>query len=173
MEPVEIAEYDPQWPELYAQEAAEARQAFGASLVALEHIGSTSVPGLAAKPIVDVQAVVRSLGEINAVTPKLTALGWQQGVFALDPERRLYFKKYNAAGARTYQLHIYEPSHPAASAHLLFRNYLWAHPEEVRRYEALKRGLAGRFRFDRLAYNAAKTEYIEAVVTKAREQAHG
>jgi len=89
-------------------------------------------------------------------------------VFALDPKRRLYFKKRNAAGVRTHQLHVYEPDHPAASAHLLFRDYLRAHPEEAERYAALKRGLAERFRTDRLAYNDAKTAYVEAVVAKAR-----
>ena len=168
MEPVEVVDYDSRWPGLYAQEAAEIRQAFGASLIALEHIGSTSVPGLAAKPVIDIQAVVRLLADMDVVIPKLTVLGWQQGVFALDPETRLYFKKYNASGVRTWQLHVYEPSHPAASAHLLFRDYLRTHPEEARRYEALKRELAERFSSDRLAYNDAKTVYVEAVVAKAR-----
>ncbi len=173
MDEVEIADYDPRWPELFASEAVPLRSAFGASLVALEHIGSTSVPGLAAKPVVDIQAVVRSLPEMNGVTPCVVALGWQQRLFALDPERRLYFKKYNADGLRTWQLHVYEASHPSAAAHLLFRDYLRAHPEEAQRYAALKRELAAGFRTDRLAYNEAKTEYIEAVVAKAREQAHG
>ncbi len=168
MEPVEVVDYDPRWPEWYAQEAAELRQAFGQTLVALEHIGSTSVPGLPAKPIVDIQAVVQTLADAHHAAPVLAALGWQQGVFALDPETRLYFKKYNASGVRTWQLHVYEPSHPAASAHRLFRDYLRAHPEEAERYAALKSELAERFHFDRLAYNDAKTDYVEAVLAKAR-----
>jgi GrpB-like predicted nucleotidyltransferase (UPF0157 family) len=173
MDEVEIEDYDPGWPELFAAEAACLRPAFGPVLVALKHIGSTSVPGLAAKPVVDIQAVVRSLSDMDAVTPRVVALGWAQGIFALDPDRRLYFKKYNADGIRTWQLHVYEASHPSASAHLLFRDYLRTHEEEAGRYEALKRDLALRFHFDRLAYNEAKTEYIEAIVVKAREQAHG
>ena len=168
MDEVEIADDDPRWPGLFAAEAEQLRPAFGSSLVALEHIGSTAVPGLAAKPIVDVQAVVRSLSDMDSVTPKLADLGWQQGTFLPDPDRRRYFKKYDAAGARLYQLHIYEPDHPVGAAHLLFRDYLRAHEGEARRYEALKRELAVPFRHDRLGYNDAKTEYIEAVVTKAR-----
>jgi len=168
LDEVVVADYDPRWPELYAQEVAGLRGAFGAFLVTLEHIGSTSVPGLAAKPIVDIQAVVRSVADAQNAAPALAALGWQQGIFALDPETRLYFKKYNAQGGRTHQLHVYAPDHPAASAHLLFRDYLRAHPEEASQYAALKRELAERFYTDRLAYNNAKTAYVEAVVAKAR-----
>ncbi len=173
MDEVEIADYDPRWPELFAAEAARLRPAFGLFLIAMEHIGSTSVPGLAAKPVVDIQAVVRSLSEIDTVTPRVVALGWTQGIFAPDAMRRLYFKKYNAGGVRTHQLHVYEANHPVAAAHLLFRDYLRTQGKEARRYEALKRELAQRFRTDRVAYNDAKTEYIEAVVAKAREQKHG
>ena len=173
MDKVEIANYDPQWPELFAAEAARLRPAFGPSLAVMEHIGSTSVPGLAAKPVIDIQAVVRSLPEMDTVAPRVTALGWTQGIFVPDSKRRLYFKKYDAAGVRTHQLHVYEADHPAAAAHLLFRDFLRKHEEEAPRYEALKRELAARFHADRLAYNDAKTEYIEAVVTKARVQKHG
>ena len=168
MDEVVVAEYDRHWPKQYAEEAEKLRQAFGTLLVALEHIGSTSVPGLAAKPVVDIQAVVRSVADAQTGAPALAALGWQQGIFALDPERRLYFKKYNAQGVRTCQLHVYTADHPAASAHLLFRDYLRAHLEEAQRYAGLKRKLAERFRTDRLAYNDAKTAYVEAVVAKAR-----
>ena len=171
MDEIEIADYDPCWPEQFAAEAARLRPAFGAAVVALEHIGSTSVPSLAAKPIIDIQAVVRSLADMDAVTPLV--VGWTQGIFAPDAIRRLYFKKYNAEGIRTHQLHVYEADHPTATAHLLFRNYLRTHEAEARRYEALKRELALRFRTDRLGYNEAKTDYIAAVVAKAREQAHG
>ena len=173
MDEVKIADYDPRWPELFAAEAARLRPAFGPSLAALEHIGSTSVPGLAAKPVVDIQAVVRSLPDMDAVTPRVIGLGWTQGVFGPDPKRRLYFKKYDAGGVRTHQLHVYEADHPVAAAHLLFRNYLRTHEAEAQRYEALKRDLAVRFRTDRLGYNDAKTDYIEAVVAKARKQTHG
>lgn len=168
MDEVVVAGYNPRWLELYAQEVPGLCGAFGTSLVALEHIGSTSVPGLAARPIVDIQAVVQSVADAQSAAPALAALGWQQGVFALDPETRLYFKKYNAQQIRTHQLHVYAPNHPAASAHLLFRDYLRAHLEEAERYVALKRELAERFHTDRLAYNDAKTAYVEAVVAKVR-----
>ena len=72
-----------------------------------------------------------------------------------------------------YQLHIYEPNHPAGAAHLLFRDYLRAHQDEAQWYETLKRGIAERFRTDRLAYSYAKTEYVAGILRKADEQKYG
>ena len=168
-EQVEVVDYDPCWPELFAAEAASLRSAFGASLVALEHIGSTSVPGLAAKPVIDIQAVVRNLAEAQAAVPALAGLGYEPGVFARDPERRLFFKKFSAEGRLTHHLHVYAPDHPAHSEHLLFRDHLRLHPDEAQRYCELKQQLAQQYRQERVAYSHAKTEYIEAVLNKAKE----
>lgn len=168
MREVVVVEYDPHWPDLFTEEAAGLRQAFGASLTRLEHIGSTAVPGLAAKPIVDIQAVVQSVSDVEAAVPALSALGWEQGLFNLDAKRHLYFKKQDAYGTRTHQLHVYEPDHPAAAAHLLFRDYLRVHSDEAERYGELKRRLAQQHRYDGLAYCDAKTVFVQAVVAKAR-----
>ncbi len=167
---IEVVDYDPAWPALFDAEAAALRLAFGAALTSLEHIGSTSVPGLAAKPVIDIQAVVRSVAEMPSVSPRLVGLGWTEGVFAPDPERHRYFKKYDRSGAHIRHLHVYEAAHPSRTAHLLFRDYLRAHPDEAGRYQALKRALAARFPEDSLGYNAAKTEYIEGVLAEARER---
>ena len=164
-----LVPHDPRWPERYAEELPGLRQAFGTSLVALEHIGSTSVPGLAAKPVIDIQVLVQSVAEAKKAVPALAAIGWEQGVFTLDPEEHLYFKKNDADGRRTHQLHVYAPDHPAALPHRLFRDYLRAHPEEAQWYEALKRQLAERFRTDRIAYAEAKSDYVATVLAKARE----
>jgi len=171
MDNVVIIDYDLRWPELYAEAATGLRQALGASLLTLEHIGSTSIPGLAAKPIIDIQAVIGAVSDVDGAALTLAALGWERGAFMAgpDPERHLYFKKNDAHGARTHQLHAYEADHPAAAAHLLFRDCLRGHPEEAARYEDLKRSLAEKHRHDRLAYSDAKTPYVEAVLTKARE----
>lgn len=163
-----VFEYDPCWPEFFAAEAVGLRRAFGSSLMRLEHIGSTSVPGLAAKPIVDIQALVRSVSDVPGAIPVLAALDWEQGAFAPDPEHHLYFKKHNAHGTRTHQLHVYEPTYPAAADHLLFRDYLRVHPDEAAFYEDLKRRLAQQHRHDGLAYCDAKTTFVEEILAKAR-----
>lgn len=167
---VVVIDYDPAWPQLFVTEADALRPAFGAALITLEHIGSTSVPDLPAKPVIDIQAVVRTLAEAQAAASALAEIGWEQGVFDLDPERRLYFKKNTAEGVRTHQLHVYQADHPAAADHVLFRDYLRAHPDEAKRYVDLKRRLAETHRRDRIAYSAAKDEYVAAVLAKAREQ---
>lgn len=165
-----VTDYDPRWPKLFQQDAEELRQAFGLLLVSLEHIGSTSVPDLAAKPIIDIQAIVRQVSSVALVRPSLALLGWEQGSFAPDPDWHLYFRKHTPDGERTHHLHVYEADYPAAAAHQLFRDYLRAHDDEAQRYAALKRSLAVRFRSDSLAYNDAKTEYIESILARAREQ---
>lgn len=168
MDLIEVVDYDPQWPELFLAEEKDLRQAFGVSLITLEHVGSTSVPGLASKPVVDIQAIVRAIPEAQMAIPFLAKLGYEQGVFARDPESRLFFKKFNADRILTHHLHVYEPNHVALSQHLLFRDYLCSHPEEAMRYSDLKQKLAQQYRHERVAYSHAKTEYIEAVLAKAR-----
>lgn len=168
MREVVIVDYDPRWPQLFAAEAVGLGQAFGPALLRLEHVGSTSVPGLAAKPIVDVQAVVRSVPEADRFAPVLAAMGWEQGVFTFDTRPRLYFKKHDGSGVRTHQLHVYEPTNPAAADHRLFRDYLRAHADEAKRYVVLKRVLAGQFKHDPLGYSKAKTDHVQSVLRKAR-----
>jgi GrpB-like predicted nucleotidyltransferase (UPF0157 family) len=168
MDEVVIAAYDPSWPQIFAGEAQAIRQALGGVLVGIEHVGSTSVPGFAARPVIDIQVVVQALPKAQGAAPLLAELGYEQGVFARDPERRLLFKKFNADGILSHHLHVYEPGHPALSEHILFRDYLRLHPDEAQRYLELKHKLAQQYQYERVAYSHAKTVYIEAVLAKAR-----
>lgn len=142
MDLIEVVDYDPQWPELFGAEEEDLCSAFGVSLLTLEHVGSTSIPGLAAKPVIDIQAIVRTILEAQKAMPLLAELGYEQGVFARDPEGRLFFTKFNSDRVLTHHLHVYEPNHMAMSQHLLFRDYLRLHPEEATRYSDLKQKLA-------------------------------
>lgn len=165
-----IAEPDPRWPELYAQEAGRVRAALPPGLVtSVEHVGSTAVPGLAAKPIIDLMVGVTSLADGERATPALEALGYEaQGEFGIPG--RLFFEKRGAGTVRTHHLHMAEPGGEFWTEELLFRDYLRAHPEEARQYEQLKRGMAQRFRHQRAAYTASKGDYIQAVLEKARRE---
>jgi GrpB-like predicted nucleotidyltransferase (UPF0157 family) len=168
MDEVVIANYDPVWPKLFAEETPGLRQAFGALLLTLEHIGSTSIPGLPARPVIDIQAVVETLSKAQGAAPLLGELGYEQGIFARDPERRLLFKKFNADRILSHHLHVYEPGHPALSEHILFRDYLRLHSDEARRYLEMKHKLAQQYQYERVAYSHAKTIYIEAVLARAQ-----
>lgn len=170
MDEVELVGYDERWPSMYADEAARLRAALPADLiVAIEHFGSTAIPGMAAKPIIDILIAVRSLAAARyAAIDPLRTRGY--AFWADNPKRdRLFFVKGLPPSAphRTHHVHITEPT-GAMWERLAFRDYLRAHPEEAARYGALKRHLAERHRLDREAYTAAKACYVEEVMAKAR-----
>ena len=166
--PVVIVEYDPRWPALYEAEASAILGAIGHVIVALEHVGSTSVPGLGAKPIIDILAGVRILADAAQCVEPLRGLGYEYvpEYEAEIPDRR-YFRKGPPAG-RTHHLHLVEHGGEFWMRHLLFRDYLRAHPEAAQAYDRLKRELAARFGSDRDGYTDAKTEFVRSIEAKTR-----
>jgi len=168
--PVVIVDYDPEWPLLYEQEKARLLRVIGRWVVAIEQVGSTAVPGLGAKPIIDVMVAVRRLADAEKCIEPLQSIGYEYVPRGEDfiPERR-YFHK-GPPEARTHHLHMVERTSDFWERHLLFRDYLRTHPKTAQEYEQLKRELAARYGSDRLCYNDAKTPYIEAVVAKARAE---
>jgi GrpB-like predicted nucleotidyltransferase (UPF0157 family) len=163
---VEIVPYDPAWPGVAAAEAARLAEALGATAVVIHHIGSTSVPGLSAKPTIDLMPLVTDLDAVDAARPRVEALGYQwRGEFFL-PGRR-YCPKDDAAGNRLFNVHIYRQDNPGVPRHLAFRDYLRAHPTEAAAYEAEKRRAAALHPDDTLAYNAEKNDWIQACEARA------
>ncbi|MDP9455807.1 MAG: GrpB family protein [Actinomycetota bacterium] len=169
VEPVYVVPYDPRWPGLFEIERARVEAVVGGLVEAMEHIGSTAVPGLDAKPVVDLMAGVRSLRDADRCIGPLEGIGYSY--WSDDPRAyRRYFVRFADAErtARTHNLHIVETTHGFWERHLLFRDYLRTHPETAREYARLKHELAVRFRHDREAYTEAKMGFIEAVLVRAR-----
>lgn len=176
-ETIRVCPYDPAWPRRFDAEAALLRRTLPASLIGrIEHFGSTAVPGLAAKPIIDMLVEVPSLAAVQStIAPILTALGyeylwrpsWQ------NPDRAAYtwFIKRDHHGERTHHIHMLEPRSPEWER-LRFRDYLIQHPATAKEYAALKYALAGTFADDRAAYARAKGDFIEKV-SRAARQAEG
>ena len=160
-----IAVYDPAWPSRFEREAERIRQALGDQLVRIDHVGSTSVPGLAAKPIVDIQASVRSMIPRTAYVEPLRALGYR---WALDPwsDEHEYFSR-DDDGERSYQIHVCRAGSDWERRHLAFRDWLRQHPEDAAAYERLKRELAARHPRDIFTYVDAKTGFIRAIEARA------
>ena len=183
MDEVKIADYDPAWPAKFAEEAARLRVALGDDLVVtVEHFGSTAVPGLTAKPIIDLLVAVRSLPDMRQRgIPALEALGYAYWSEDPAPDRMFFVKGLPPNGPRTHHVHIVEPGVSqdlrlgefSFADRLLFRDVLRADSEEAQRYEALKRKLAAQFPNDREAYTNGKTDYIYGVMQKARTRAEG
>jgi GrpB-like predicted nucleotidyltransferase (UPF0157 family) len=163
---VEIVPYDPAWPALFAMEANGLRAALDpAQVLGIEHFGSTAVPGLAAKPIIDILIAVNSLAQAKAaMIEPIIALGYVYWSENPKTDRMFFVKGMPTYGERrTHHVHITEPDGEMWQRRLAFRDYLRANPEEAHRYEVLKRDLAARFPADREAYTEAKTDYVEAV----------
>lgn len=168
MDEIEIVAYDPAWPVLFAEEAARLRRALAPlPLLAVEHVGSTAVAGLAAKPIIDIQMTVPALRMAAASVEPLEAMGYS--FWRDNPDKgAMFFVKGlpPAAPQRTHHVHITEPE--KLVDRVLFRNYLRAHPDEASRYASLKRKLAADHRLDREAYTQAKGAFVRRCLERAR-----
>jgi GrpB-like predicted nucleotidyltransferase (UPF0157 family) len=166
-EPVVLVDYDPAWPDRFREQAARLTELLRPWLAApVEHVGSTAVPGLRAKPVVDILAPVVSLACAQAAIAELTADGWL--FWPDDPNRdyRLWFLRPKPE-ARTHHLHVIEHDHSAAHAERAFRDALCADPALKKAYAALKDRLAVQHRADRDAYTDAKGDFIRSVLHAA------
>ncbi|MGA3398167.1 MAG: GrpB family protein [Acetobacteraceae bacterium] len=166
MDDVALVAYDPDWPRQFAMEAERLRGVLDPALVlGIEHFGSTAVPGLIAKPIIDILIAVRSLATARtaAVAP-IVSLGYVYWEDNPKPDRMFFVKGMPPYGARrTHHVHITEPAGEMWQRRLAFRDYLRAHPDEAQRYAALKHDLARQYTTDREAYTEAKSDYVQAV----------
>ena len=163
--PIEVVDYDPAWPIQFESEKIRIVETLGELLLTLEHGGSTAVPGLAAKPIIDMWAALQgplSPARIGA----MAGIGYEHfGEYGLAG--RDYFVK---ATTPLCHLHCYPVGHPDWNRHLAFRDWLRTHPEGVRVYGRVKRELAIRFSGDRMAYTEAKSDFIESALAGKLDQ---
>ena len=172
-EEIAIVPYHPAWPGMFHAEAEFLRGRFPGSIIRrIEHFGSTAVPGLAAKPVIDMLIEVASLDETKKhVVPVLQAEGYQyfwRPSFGDDvPPWYAWFIKRNADGARTHHLHMVEAGWDIWDR-LYFRDYLREFPEVAEEYGKLKMTLASAHPGDRVTYTARKTDFIVSVTEKAK-----
>jgi GrpB-like predicted nucleotidyltransferase (UPF0157 family) len=168
--PILVVAYDPQWPILFEREKEKLMALPGSSLLMVEHMGSTSVPGLAAKPVIDIGVGMRSLAEAPALMLSIESLGYayEPALEQLVPERRFFWK--GTPIVHTYHLHLAERDHPVLVRPLQFRNYLRRHPEIAESYGELKKELAKRCGQDMDAYVNGKTAFIEQVMSEIEKE---
>ena len=173
-EDVAIAPYNPLWPVMFEEERLHLLGCLPNELLGrIEHFGSTAVPGLAAKPIIDMLVEVTNLEETQRrIAPILEAQGydyfWRPSWNDNAPPFYAWFIKRDSKGNRTHHIHMVE-SHFEHWDRLLFRDYLIEHPAAAREYEALKRKFAGAYANDRIAYTGAKGDFIKATTEKAKQ----
>ncbi len=166
--PIVVVEYDPVWPEEFRRLAAALRSALGPTAVRIDHVGSTSVPGLAAKPVIDIQVSVRDLHPEGAYAQPLERLGYR--LQPDNPDRSKRFFDGPLEGPATH-LHVRTAGGFDEQLNLLFRDYLRSHPEPAHEYARAKRELAARFRDDRPGYVRAKEPIVWALLRAAHDWA--
>jgi GrpB-like predicted nucleotidyltransferase (UPF0157 family) len=168
---IQIVDYDPTWPEMFERECESIRRALGSLIVRIEHMGSTAVPGLPAKPIIDILIGVSKLEEVRSICIReLLSLGYVHiTTYESWLPNELFFRK-GIPGPWTHHVHIMEPSRPGNrwDEFLLFRDYLRAHPEAARAYAEMKRAAASAAVDDIEAYRNAKSRFVEAAKAEAR-----
>jgi len=164
MRPIEIVDYDPAWPDHFERLRAHVWPGLQEFALSIEHVGSTSVPGLAAKPIIDMTVVVKSRADVRRAIARLATLGYvHRGDLGIK-EREAF---YAPAGLPAHHLYVCPADSLALRNHLALRDYLRAHPDVAREYGALKRQLAEAFHDDIDAYVAGKTAFIVDVLREA------
>jgi GrpB-like predicted nucleotidyltransferase (UPF0157 family) len=166
---VEIVDYQSLWPETFRKHEKAIAEALGEASLRIEHIGSTSVPGLAAKPIVDILVVVRDSADEDSYLPRMEAAGYELRVREPD------FHEHRMFRTTTMNVHvtIYKHDSPEIERLLTFREWLRESLEARRFYEETKRKLAAQSWADVNAYAEAKTEAIEHILATAREAGDG
>jgi GrpB-like predicted nucleotidyltransferase (UPF0157 family) len=166
--PVVIVPWNPEWPREFEQERGRLEETFASMNAVVEHIGSTAVPGLAAKPVIDIMVGVTALSEAEARIDSLRALGYEYvpAYEAQLPQRR-YFRK-PLATPRTHHLHCVVQGSSFWQDQLAFRDYLRAYPAAAQAYATLKLNLALQYAADREAYSEGKSEFIISILNHAR-----
>ena len=164
-----IVEYDPLWPQTFRRHAAIISRALGQKVLVIEHVGSTSVPGLAAKPIIDIDVLVEDSGDESAYLPALLAAGYVLRVREPDwhEHRMLRTRELDV------QVHVFSAGCVEFTRHRTFRDRLRSHAEDRHRYEALKRNLAKEGWPDMNAYARAKSEVVEDIIARASRDSSG
>lgn len=161
--PVTLVEYDPAWPAMFEREATRIRRLLGDTVVRLEHTGSTSVPGLAAKPIIDITLIVPDAADESTYVPKLEAEGYMLRRREPDWHEHRLLK-----GPDTdVNVHVFSAGSPELTRMVGFRDWLRTHPEDRELYERTKRELAARTWRHIQHYADAKTAVVEEIIARA------
>ena len=165
---VRIVDYDPRWSVLFEKERRQIEEVIEHNVVRIEHIGSTAVHGLGAKPIIDIMVSVNRLSDAEKCIEPLESIGYEYvpEYEVSIPERR-YFHKGHPPKEQHYHLHMVELTSDFWRKHLLFRDFLRTHPKVAQEYYELKKRLAVEYGSNREGYTNTKTSFIESVITEA------
>ena len=169
---IEVVDYDPNWIKAFEDEASALTNVFAPRLLEIHHVGSTSVPNLAAKPIIDILVILDDTSDIDRFSPAMERLGYRVRGECLDAvipgtPGRFYFTK-DTNGVRSHHAHVCAKGHQEIFDKLAFRDYLRANPDVATAYAELKRRESLAHRFDNIGYMRAKDHFVKSTLADAR-----
>jgi GrpB-like predicted nucleotidyltransferase (UPF0157 family) len=168
MRKVEVVPHDPQWRGAFEAEVKHVAAALGENVVAIHHIGSTAIPNIYAKPIIDLLVEMRDIAEVDRRSSAMESLGYEvMGEYGI-PGRR-FFRKDNREEIRTHHIHAFESGSAEGERHLAFRDYMIAHPDDALRYGELKRKLAEEHPQSIEEYMDGKDGFIKEIDRRAAQ----
>jgi GrpB-like predicted nucleotidyltransferase (UPF0157 family) len=166
---IEVVPYNPMWQNEFENESKCVTSALGENVVMVHHIGSTAIPKIYAKPIIDLLVEVKDITQVDMCNWAMEALGYEVMREFGIPGRR-YFRKDNEAGIRTHHVHTFETASLEIERHLAFRDYMIAHPEDAQKYSELKRELAKKLHINDIeGYMDGKDAFIKEMEKRAVE----
>jgi GrpB-like predicted nucleotidyltransferase (UPF0157 family) len=165
---IEVVPHNPNWLNLFEVESSQITTALAENVIAIHHIGSTSIETIYAKPIIDILVEVKSIDRVDGQNSGMEALGYEcMGEFGI--ENRRFFLKDNPVGIRTHHVHVFEVDSVQTVRHLSFRDYLNAHLEKAQAYSTLKQGLAEKYPYNIKEYIEGKDTFIQEIDRQAAE----
>lgn len=166
MRKVEVSSYNEKWIQMFCEEAKKLNLIFGNEIIDIYHIGSTSVSGLKAKPIIDIMPVVKDINNVDKYNIEMQEIG-----YAPKGEKGIVNRRYFQKGGdnRSHHVHIYQIGSYEIKRHLAFRDYLKSHPDEIKNYGELKEKLARQFPNDIDSYINGKDYFVKDMELKALE----
>lgn len=166
---VEVVPHNPKWHNEFTKESNQIALVLGENVVAVHHIGSTAIPNIYAKPIIDFLVEVNHLTQVDRCNCAMQELGYEvMGEFGIP--RRRYFRKDNQLGIRTHHVHVFEAGSSEVERHLAFRDYMIAHQDHAQQYSQLKRELVKKLHWSDIeGYMDGKDEFIKEMQKKAVE----
>lgn len=162
--PVELVPYDPDWPVAFTRIREKLEGLLRPYVVMIEHVGSTSIPGLAAKPLLDIDIVLRGLDDVPAATQILLARNYEPRGNRYDDDVWAFMLRDGTPPERIY---ICPPDNLTHQRRIIFRDHLRSHPEAAAAYAALKQDLAAKFRYDGDRYTASKRAFVDTIIDRA------
>ncbi|WP_278926472.1 GrpB family protein [Staphylococcus auricularis] len=165
---IELEDYNPNWPKIYLIEKEKLQDILVQDLITIHHIGSTAIPNIKAKPIIDILCVVKNIKDIDRYHSAMERLGYEGLGENGISSRRFFLKRNKNTQKRTHHVHIFDQSaYGQIERHLDFRDYLRENPKEARNYEVLKEKLAQRYPENRDKYTEGKEAFIKEIERKA------